>query len=124
MKNEKSILSGDFSEALLDKSSYKAQIDDIIKISVEKIYQSKEVVEKEIAGYHILSTLLDAYTTAFENQSKGEARHYDTLLLKSFTNESLQNTTTYQYLMECCNYISRLTDGNALQLFQKIKGNM
>lgn len=124
LENEEAILSGEFSEALLDKSNYKAQIDDIIKISVEKVYQSTEVVEKEIAGYHILSTLLDAYTTAFENKSRGEARHYDKLLLKSFSNLPLQNTTTYHYLMECCNYISRLTDGNALQLFQKIKGNL
>jgi len=124
LDNETAILSDDFSEGLLDKSSYKAQIDDIIKISVEKVYQSAEVVEKEIAGYHILSTLLDAYTTAFEKQSKGEARHYDKLLMRSFSNVSLQNTTTYQNLMECCNYISRLTDGNALQLFQKIKGNL
>jgi dGTPase len=124
LEHEESILSSDFSEALLDKSKYKAQIDDIIKISIEKVYQSTEVVEKEIAGYQILSTLLDAYTTAFENNSKEEARHYDKLLLKSFTNVPAQNTTTYQYLMECCNYISRLTDGNALQLFQKIKGNL
>lgn len=124
LDNEAAILSGDFSEGLLDKSSYKAQIDDIIKISVEKVYQSAEVVEKEIAGYHILATLLDAYTTAFENISKGEARHYDKLLMRSFSNGSFQNTTPYQYLMECCNYISRLTDGNALQLFQKIKGNL
>ncbi|MEL6810585.1 MAG: deoxyguanosinetriphosphate triphosphohydrolase [Bacteroidota bacterium] len=124
LKHEDSILSGEFSEALLDKSQYKAQIDDIIKISVERIYQSTEVVEKEIAGYQILATLLDAYTTAFENKSKGEARHYDKLLLKSFSNKLPENTSTYYYLMECCNYVSRLTDGNALQQFLKIKGNL
>ncbi|MBL4663398.1 MAG: deoxyguanosinetriphosphate triphosphohydrolase [Flavobacteriaceae bacterium] len=124
LENEEAILSGDFSEALLDKSNYKAQIEDIIKISIEKVYQSTDVVEKEIAGYHILSTLLDAYTTAFENNSKGESRHYDKLLLKGFSNSLHQNASVYEYLMECCNYISRLTDGNALQLFQKIKGNL
>jgi dGTPase len=31
----------------MDKSKYKAQMDDIIKISVEKIYQSREVIEKK-----------------------------------------------------------------------------
>ncbi|WP_083477102.1 dGTP triphosphohydrolase, partial [Lacinutrix algicola] len=58
MKNEEAILAGTFSEGLLDKSKYEAQIDDIIKLSVEKIYQSTEVVDKEIAGYGVLSTLL------------------------------------------------------------------
>ncbi|MCB0469052.1 MAG: dGTPase, partial [Aequorivita sp.] len=50
IENEEEILRGTFSEALLDRSQYKAQIADIIKISIEKVYQSTEVMEKEIAG--------------------------------------------------------------------------
>ena len=124
LKNEEAILAGEFSEALLDRSSYKAQIDDIIKISVENVYQSTEVVDKEIAGYTILATLLDAYTTSFENHYSGSDRHYDKLILKNFENRLSENQSVYNYLMECCSYISRLTDGNALQIFQKIKGNL
>ncbi len=124
LENEEEILKGNFSEALLDKSQYKAQIADIIKISVEKVYQSKEVMEKEIAGYNILSTLLDGFTTAYENHQNGSERHYDKLLLRMFDGELSKNLSVYQYLMECCSYVSRLTDGNALQIFQKIKGNL
>jgi dGTPase len=124
LKNEEPILKGDFSEALLDKSSYKAQIDDIIKISVEKVYQSPEVVEKEIAGYNILVSLLDAYTTAYENHFHGKARHYDKLLLRNFEDILSEGKSEYTYLMECCSFISRLTDGKALQIFQKLKGNL
>ena len=124
LKNEEAILKGEFSEALLDKSSYKAQIDDIIKISVEKVYQSSEVVDKEISGYRILTTLLDALTTAFENHYLGSARHYDGLVLKQFEGRLSQKRSVYEYLMECCSYISLLTDGKALQIFQKINGNL
>lgn len=124
LDHEEEILKGTFSEALLDRSQYKAQIADIIKVSVEKVYQSKEVMEKEIAGYNILSTLLDGFTTAYENHQNGIARHYDKLLLRMFECELSKNLSVYQYLMECCSYISRLTDGNALQIFQKIKGNL
>lgn len=125
LANEEAILKGDFQVALLDKSKYKAQIDDIIKISVEKVYQSTEVVEKELAGYTILATLLDKFTTAFENyHDGGKLRHYDKLILSNFKNATEEHPTVYQYLMECCNYVSRLTDGNALQLFQKIQGNL
>ncbi len=122
--NEAEILKGTFSEALLAKSQYKAQIADIIKISVEKVYQSTEVMEKEIAGHTILTTLLDAFTTAFENHQNGKARHYDKLLLRMFDCNLSKNQPVYGYVMECCSYISRLTDGNALQIFQKIKGNL
>ncbi len=88
------------------------------------MYQSTGVMEKEIAGYTILSTLLDAFTTASENHQKGNARHYDKLLLRMFDGDLSKNQSVYEYLMECCSYISRLTDGNALQIFQKIKGNL
>lgn len=124
IENEEEILRGTFSEALLDRSQYKAQIADIIKISIEKVYQSTEVMEKEIAGYTILSTLLETFTSAFENYQNGIARHYDKILLQLIDSHPHQNRSVYEYLMECCNYISRLTDGNALQIFQKIKGNL
>ncbi|GER58399.1 dGTPase [Patiriisocius marinus] len=123
IENEEEILNGTFSRSLLDKCEYKAQIDDIIKISVEKIYKSKEVIEKEISGYHILATLLDTFTTAFENHySERKVRHYDRLILSEFDDSLSESASVYQYLMECCSYVSRLTDGNALQSFQKING--
>lgn len=124
IKNEESILRGEFSTGLLNKSRFKAQIDDILKISVEKIYQSDEVVEKEIAGYKILSTLLHTYTVAFENEQANRASQYDRLILRSFGNRSALKQSVYQYLLLCCSFISGLTDGNALQIFNKIKGNL
>ncbi len=124
LENEEAILKGDFSEALLDKSKYKAQIDDIIKLSVEKVYRSTEVIDKELTGYKILSNLLEVHSTAFENYSLDRVRHYDQLILRRFENRLDKKQSMYTLLMECCNYISRLTDGNALQIFQKIQGNL
>ena len=124
IENEEAILSGTFSESLLDKSQYKAQIADIIEVSIRKIYQSSEVMEKEIAGYTILTTLLDAYTTAFENTYNGNARQKDKVLLKLSAQDKIQCQHVYEYLMESCNYISRMPDSNALQIFQKLNGNL
>ncbi|WP_100804376.1 dGTP triphosphohydrolase [Ulvibacter sp. MAR_2010_11] len=124
LQYESEILEGTFKESLLDKSKYKAQIKDIIKISIEKVYNSDEVVEKEIAGYTILSTLLAAYTSAFENEHHNRATHYDTLIVKNFKSTFGKDISVYGYIMECCSFISGLTDGNALQIFNKIKGNL
>ncbi len=124
LKNEETILQGNFQDALLSHSSYKAQIEDIIKLSIQKIYESTEVVDKEIAGYSILTTLLDIYTNAVENHIKGKVSHYDRLILKNFQHSFSENQSIYDNMMECCNYVSRLTDGNALQIFQKINGNL
>ncbi len=122
IENESEILSGTFSESLLERSSYAAQINDIIKISVEKIYHSTEVIEKEIAGYKILQNLLEVYTTAAENSFNGMPTHYDQLILETFNNKLLTSKDHYDYLLKICNFISKLTDGNALLLFQKIQG--
>lgn len=124
LENEEEILKGTFSVSLLDKSQYKAQISDIIDVSVNRIYQSNEVMEKEIAGYTILTTLLDAYTTAFENTYNGEARQKDKVLLKLAALDKTKSKSVYEYLMESCNHISRMPDGNALQIFQKLNGNL
>ena len=56
IENEEAILQGNFPYALTDKSKYKAQMDDIIKLSVKNIYQSREVIAKEIKGNQILNT--------------------------------------------------------------------
>lgn len=121
IKNEEAILSGVFTMALLDKSKYKAQIADIIRLSVDKVYNSREVINKEIAGYKILETLLDAYTTALESQHHGEATSYDELLLKDLPNIDV-NHSAYHYLMQACDFVARLSDGKAVRLFERLQG--
>lgn len=121
---EEDILKGEFQHSLLDKSKYKAQIDDILAVSRNKIYQSNEVVEKEIAGYKIINTLLDAFTTAIENQRNNQTTNYDKMLLKSYlANVSYKEGDTYAWLISLCSNIALLTDGNALRTYKKITGN-
>ena len=122
LENEEAILKGEFTTSLLEKSKYKAQIEDIIKLSVKKIYKSTEVTDKEIAGYKILTTLLDVYTSSVENLYSNKESQFDLLILKDLKEDLKDSKTVYQHLMEICNYISRLTDGNAMLIFQKING--
>ena len=121
--NEAAILNGTFDKALIDKSKYEAQITDIINISIEKIYQSQEVIDKEIAGYEILNTLLDTYCTAVANYHDDQLSNYDALILKSEgANFDYKNDNVYLRNLAICKYVASLTDGNALLKFQKIKG--
>ena len=119
MDNEEAILKGAFAKALLDKSKYEAQIQDILKISISNIYQSQDVIEKEIAGYEILTTLLDVRCKALRELPT----HYDKLILKIFGifNDN-EEEFLYPELLYICHQISLTTDGQSLQLFQKIKG--
>ncbi len=123
LENESAILEGKFPFAIMDKSKYKVQMDDIIKLSVKNIYQSREVIEKEIIGYQIIQTLLDKFITAFNNDYNGIASNYDALLLKMLPEKHhLEKENTYERLVHICHYVSLLTDGNALELYNTING--
>lgn len=115
VENEEAILKGEFPYALTDKSKYKAQIDDIIKLSVKNIYQSREVIEKELSGYQIINNLLDKFITAYNNNYEGKATNYDKLLLKILPEKHhLEKETLYERLLHICHFISMLTDGKAV----------
>ena len=125
LANEEAILAGEFHQALFDKSKYEAQIKDIIKISVEKIYQSEEVINKEIAGYKMLETLLDTYTSAFLPEREDLDSNFNDLVLKSVPKlKHLQaETSVYQKLIQVCSYTASLTDGFTVSSFKRYQGS-
>lgn len=119
LANEAAILQGDFHQSLLKLSQYKAQIDKIISYSVQHIYQSDEVVEKEVQGYVILQHLLDIFFTAIINEEKGKVTSFDKLLLKKLPEKYYQKGTLYQKVMAITCYIASLTDSKAVELHLK-----
>ena len=123
IKNETAILNGEYPFSLLDKCKYEAQINDIIKISVEKIYKSREVIEKELAGYKVIAKLLDVFLTAINNKYNQSLTNYDKLII-SLLPENLQqpSDTLYVRLLTIATYVASLTDGSALQLYKKLNG--
>ncbi|MDX1270796.1 deoxyguanosinetriphosphate triphosphohydrolase [Bizionia paragorgiae] len=123
MTHEDAILKGEFGSSLLDKSKYDAQINDIIKISIDNIYQSTEVVDKEIAGYEIIKTLLDTYISAVNNCYNNTASNYDKLILKGFPKTiKMDQDSLYDRLISVSHYVSLLSDSQAILSYKKIKG--
>ncbi|WP_048331414.1 deoxyguanosinetriphosphate triphosphohydrolase [Bizionia psychrotolerans] len=123
IENEEAILNDDFKIALLDKSKYEAQITDIINISVKNVYQSKEVVEKEIMGYRVINTLLETYVSAVNNAYNGNASNYDNLILNTLSGSiNIQEDLIYKRLLNVCNYVASLSDSRAILIYKKIKG--
>ena len=124
MNHEEEILNGEFSKALLDHSKFEAQISDIIKISIKNVYQSKEVIDKEISGYNVLNELLLAFTNAVYNNFNGNTSNYDQLILRLLPKTTIYaNDNLYENLLAVCNYISKLSDSNAILTYRKLKGN-
>ncbi|MBC9794859.1 deoxyguanosinetriphosphate triphosphohydrolase [Sinomicrobium weinanense] len=122
-QNEEAILKGEFSTSLLDRSRYTAQVNDIIKLSIEKIYRSKEVTEKEIAGYAIVERLLAVFCKAALRRYRGKETHYDTLVLSLIPEKYLHNfNTPYHCLLGVSCFVASLTDGRVVGIYNKING--
>lgn len=121
--NEEAILDGSFDVSLMDKSKYEAQITDIISLSVDQIYQSQEVIEKEIAGYKIISDILDVYITTLVRKKEDNASNYDKLMLKTLP-EFYRRTdiSLYQIILNSCCYVASLSDSAAVHIHNKIMG--
>ncbi len=123
VNNEEAILNGEFDTALIDKSKYEAQIGDIIKLSIEKVYQSKEVIDKEVVGYGVINKLLKVYIEAVNNYYNNSTSNYDQLILKGFPSTlEVKKESLYERLLSVCHYISLLSDSKAILQYKKIQG--
>ncbi|MDO4228686.1 MAG: dNTP triphosphohydrolase [Capnocytophaga sp.] len=119
--NENEILEGNFHTSLLSKSIYKPQIEDIIDFSVLHIYQSDEVIEKEISGYVILQSLLNVYLTAILNEENGRETSFDKLIMKSIPERYKKQGSLYEKIMGIACYVASLTDSKAVELANKLQ---
>ena len=125
LKNEEAILNGTFNKTLLEKCKFEAQINDIIKISVAKIYKSNDVIEKEVAGYIIIADLLEVFVTALNNKFNGCQSNFDSLVLHLLPEEyQSEDDNLYNRIMLICSYVSRISDTYAIRLHKKLTGNI
>ena len=123
LQNESAILAGDYSISLLDKCKYEAQINDIIQLSIAKVYNSSNVVEKEVAGYKILADLLDVFIQASNRVFDGTASNYDELIFKLLPEEyRVLNEQLYDRILTICSFVAGMSDSYAILIHKKING--
>jgi len=125
LENENEILKGDFNGALLEKSKYKANINDILKLSLENIYHSQEVIEKEIAGYRIIGHLLAIFIEALNNNYENKTSNYDKLILKMLPEKyQVVHEKLYDRLLAVSCFVASLSDSYATLIYKKINGEI
>lgn len=120
--NEDSILEGSFNGSLIKHISQplKEAYDKCSNIAVKKIYKSRDVVDIELAGFHVISTLLELMIDAVQSPEKT----YSQLLINRVSSQyDINSPTLYGKIQAVLDYISGMTDVYALDLYRKIKGN-
>jgi dGTPase len=123
LTNEEAIRKGELFKPLTKLSKFQAQIDDIIKLSVENIYESQEVLEKETVGFRVITEILDCFSTAIDNTKKGKDNHFDRIIIKGFLKDfNFEDLTTEEWLLELCSGVALLSDSRALDIYKTLSG--
>lgn len=121
INNEEPILRGEFQGALIKQiTALPLQaFKEATKISIEKIYRSRDVVDIELAGHRIIGFLLDTFVDAILTP---EANYSKLLINRIPTQYEVDSDSLYTRLLAVIDFVSGMTDVYALDLYQKITG--
>lgn len=123
-KNKEKILKGNYKKSLIDDiPELQTVIKKIKEKSTEKIYNAKKVVELEIAGFKIMSGLVEDFVssalTPKEKRDKEQKKILELLPTQFSFDES---SNSYVKVMHIIDFISGMTDVFALKLYRKLRG--
>ena len=121
VEHEDEILDGTFSGSLVDHISTRQReaYEHCAKLSVQRIYRSRPVLDVELSGYQIMATLMQKMTDAVMNPQ----RYYSQQLIGRVSSQyDITADDLETRLMAVIDYISGMTDVYALDVYQKING--
>ncbi len=122
LNNEAKILEGEFEGSLIRHISEQpaAAYKHCADVSIRKIYRSRDVLDIELAGFRIISTLLELMIDAVRSPEKA----YSQLLINRVSGQyNIKAPALYEKIQAVLDYISGMTDVYALDLYRKINGN-
>lgn len=120
MKNYDSIMEGEYNQSLINDISpvTSKAMKQVVDVSIQRVYADSSVIETELAGYKIISTLLQHFIDAVLNEDK-----YGKKLMKLFPEQFITpNDDCYSKIQSVVDFISGMTDVYALDLYRKITG--
>ena len=121
VEHESEILDGTLKGCLIDyiTPSVRDAYRHCSELSVQRIYNSKPVLDVELSGYKIMETLMDALIEAAVSPEKFHSEQ----LRKRFSNQYDINSPDFETrVMAVIDFISGMTDVFALDIYQKIQG--
>ena len=121
---------GVFDSDLISHIESGQALDKIKKITREKAYSARAVIEIEAAGFEVLCGLLEAFVSSVQEvATKGgnNASPKSLKLLQLVPDQFLgperrPDSNLYEKLIKMTDYVSGMTDSFAVSLYKKISG--
>ena len=121
VENEEAILTGTFEDSLIEHINeiQRNAYQQCAKLSVERIYRSRPVLDVELSGYKIMATLMEQMTEAVMHPE----RYYSQQLIERVSSQyDINSNDLEKRIMAVIDYIAGMTDIYALDVYQKING--
>lgn len=120
-ENRDRILAGEYEKSLTDDLDDQVSVPfrKLKEISNKEIYNYRQVVEIELAGYKVLGGLLEEFVPAILEPDRPTSGKLLRLLPAQFT---YHGTDLYGKLQSVVDFVSGMTDVFAVDLYRKIKG--
>jgi len=129
LENEEAILAGEFEQPLIRCTQAAGPLEEIICRSRKQLYANPRGVEIEAAGFEVIGGLLDLFVEAVEalaaDGSRLAARWRNLLqiLPEPFIGPGgVPAPDAYTRLLRMTDYVSGMTDSQAVSLYKKLRG--
>ena len=122
-EHQAEIINGNFNSSLIGEIENKTNaLEEISTISYNRIYRHPSVLEIEIAGFHVMSELLEIFVTAVLKNSKSSLDKTVIALIPKQFQKDIYGNSHYLRVMNVIDHISGMTDAYATEMFRKLKG--
>ncbi len=120
MKNETALLKGNLNASLTDllEDFTSSAFKELENFSVTNIYRNTSVVKREIAGYKVLNDLLSLFTECVLYPKNSKSK----LTKRIIPTKYLDSPTPYTQLRNVLDYVSSMTDLQAVQIHKDLNG--
>jgi dGTPase len=124
IENRSAIIAGEFKTGLVDSlADLRPALAIIEKKSIGKIYNHESVVKIELAGFKIMSGLIeDLVEAVLIGEDQMQKRHQKILSLIPSQYKYPSGASPYEKIMTVLDYVSGMTDNYALELYRNLRG--
>ncbi|GAB4136293.1 MAG: deoxyguanosinetriphosphate triphosphohydrolase [Bacteroidia bacterium] len=131
LEKDDDILNNRFDQSLIDQlhSSVLNPLNEILDISRDKVYRSRNVIQIEAAGFNVVAELLDMFINAVNDdhtfgKDLRKKKPYSDKLLSMLPGQFRVKDTDDAYLriLRVCEFIAGMTDTYAVNLYRRLKG--
>lgn len=122
LDEEPNILDGSMDRSLKAMLPSTAELKAIVTETARTCYAERSVLEIELAGYEVLSFLLEEFVPAVLDPSQDRTDHKFAKLRALLPHLPPEDASPYERMVAVTDYLSGMTDSFAVTLFRRLRG--